>query len=69
MTFSLGSVVGTAVAGGLAPVLGLPGLFLAAGVATFVGTLVVARGVAVAGRSLPAATAPAVGSLLASEPG
>jgi MFS transporter, PPP family, 3-phenylpropionic acid transporter len=69
MTFSLGSVVGTAVAGGLAPILGLPGLFLAAGVATFVGTIVVARGVTVAGRSLPAAMAPAAGPLLASEPG
>ena len=29
MTFSLGSVVGTALAGGLAPILGLPGLFMA----------------------------------------
>ena len=48
MTFSLGSVVGAAVAGFAAPVIGLPGLFIAASVATVLGTLVVARAIAVA---------------------
>ncbi|MFL5727637.1 MAG: MFS transporter [Chloroflexota bacterium] len=59
MTFSLGSVVGTALAGALAPVLGLPGLFLTAAVATFFGTLVVARGVAVARPYTPEPASPA----------
>jgi PPP family 3-phenylpropionic acid transporter len=54
MTFSLGTVIGAALAGAAAPVLGLPGLFMAAGVATLLGTLVVGRAVAVAGRSLVA---------------
>jgi hypothetical protein len=60
MTFSLGSVVGTVLAGGLAPIVGLPGLFLASAAATFAGTVVVARGVAVAGRSAAPASPPAV---------
>jgi PPP family 3-phenylpropionic acid transporter len=42
MTFSLGSVVGTVVAGFVAPIIGLPGLFLTAAVATALGTIVVA---------------------------
>lgn len=45
MTFSLGSVVGTILAGFVAPVIGLPGLFLTAAVATALGTVVVAAGV------------------------
>lgn len=48
MTFSLGTVVGAALAGVAAPVLGLPGLFATAAVATVVGTLTVARAVSVA---------------------
>jgi PPP family 3-phenylpropionic acid transporter len=68
MTFSLGSVVGAVLAGALAPILGLPGLFLAAAGATFVGTAVVARGVAVAGRRpVPAAGLPAGVPLVATE--
>jgi PPP family 3-phenylpropionic acid transporter len=68
MTFSLGSVVGAVLAGALAPILGLPGLFLAAAAATFVGTVVVARGVAVAGRrTVPAAGLPAAVPLVATE--
>jgi PPP family 3-phenylpropionic acid transporter len=48
MTFSLGTVVGSALAGAAAPVLGLPGLFLAAAVATLIGTAVAARALIVA---------------------
>ena len=46
MTFGLGSVVGAAVAGFAAPVITLPGLFIASSVATVVGALIVARGIA-----------------------
>ena len=70
MTFSLGSVVGTVMAGGLAPILGLPGLFLLSAAATFVGTAVVARGVSVAGRSaaqLPASPPALPSPLVATE--
>jgi PPP family 3-phenylpropionic acid transporter len=48
MTFSFGSVVGTVIAGFVAPIIGLPGLFLTAAVATALGTLVVAWAVGVA---------------------
>jgi PPP family 3-phenylpropionic acid transporter len=54
MTFSLGSVVGSVVAGLAAPVIGLSGLFLASAVATVLATLVVARAVTVV-RPMPAA--------------
>jgi MFS family permease len=47
MTFSLGSVVGSVVAGLAAPIIGLSGLFLAAAVATVLATLVVARAVTI----------------------
>jgi MFS transporter, PPP family, 3-phenylpropionic acid transporter len=47
MTFSLGTVIGSAVAGVAAPVLGLPGLFAAAAVGTLLGALVVGRAIAV----------------------
>jgi PPP family 3-phenylpropionic acid transporter len=50
MTFSLGTVVGAALAGVAAPALGLPGLFAAAAVATVVGAFTVARAVSVARR-------------------
>jgi MFS transporter, PPP family, 3-phenylpropionic acid transporter len=48
MTYSLGSVVGTIVAGFVAPVIGLPNLFLAAAAATGVGVIVVAWAVSAA---------------------
>jgi PPP family 3-phenylpropionic acid transporter len=48
MTFALGTVIGTAVAGYAAPVLGLPGLFAVAAAATVAGTLFVWRAVSVA---------------------
>jgi MFS transporter, PPP family, 3-phenylpropionic acid transporter len=54
MTFSLGSVVGTLVAGFVAPVIGLPNLFLAAALATGVGVFVVAWAV---GAATPARSA------------
>jgi PPP family 3-phenylpropionic acid transporter len=54
MTFSLGTVVGSALAGVLAPALGLPGLFVAAAVATGLGALVVARAVTAARPLSPA---------------
>jgi PPP family 3-phenylpropionic acid transporter len=46
MTFSLGAVVGSVVAGAAAPIIGLPGVFAAAAVATVLGTLVVERAIA-----------------------
>lgn len=56
LTFSLGSVVGSVVAGLAAPVIGLSCLFLASGAATVAATLVVARAVSVVRR--PAAGRP-----------
>jgi len=56
MTFSLGTVVGAALAGFAAPLLGLPGLFLVAAAATVIATAIVARAIALAGRRAPAAT-------------
>jgi MFS transporter, PPP family, 3-phenylpropionic acid transporter len=53
MTFSLGSVIGALVAGVLAPIVGLPGLFLASAVATVLGAFIVARAIA-ASRPAPA---------------
>jgi MFS family permease len=46
MTFSLGAVVGSIIAGAFAPIVGLPGLFMIAAAATLLGTLVVGRGIA-----------------------
>jgi PPP family 3-phenylpropionic acid transporter len=43
MTFSLGTVVGSALGGFLAPAIGLPGLFLVSAAATAVGAAVLAR--------------------------
>src|SRR5262245_26194813 len=47
MTFALGTVIGTAVAGFAAPILGLPGLFGAAAAATILAALIVWRAVSV----------------------
>jgi MFS transporter, PPP family, 3-phenylpropionic acid transporter len=60
MTFSLGTVVGSALAGAAAPILGLPGLFAVAAVATVAGAIVVARGVALAGERQAPASALAI---------
>ena len=43
MTFSLGTVVGSAVGGFLAPILGLPGLFLVSAAGTAIGAAILAR--------------------------
>ena len=45
MTFSLGAVVGSAIGGVAAPIVTLPGLFLASAAATVVGAVVLARAV------------------------
>jgi PPP family 3-phenylpropionic acid transporter len=65
MTFSLGTVVGSALGGFLAPVLGLSGLFIASAVATAVGAGILARAMVTVSRAQRQAVSIAVDGHLA----